>query len=163
MPRRDTQIAVLAIAILLAPTPALSAEVSDYDRFRLWNECRPARLSVEGLPNDADAIGLTKKAIEVAVRSRLRAARLYSDSGPETEWSRLYINVNVVGRSFSVAVEYGKYVRDLATKLERSSPTWSVRITGTHGRDSSYILSTVEQNTDAFIDEYLRVNEANCK
>ena len=149
----------LAAALLLTAASASAGAVSESDRFYLWNECRPTSLFVERLPDDATATGLTEEAIEIAVRSRLRAARLYSDSA----LSYLYINVNVVGRAFGIGVEYNKYVRDLATKLERRATTWDVGSTGTHGGDSNFILSGVTQHTDEFIDEYLRVNTDACK
>ena len=149
----------LATALLLTVASASAGEVSDYDRFRLWNVCHPMGFIVEGLSDDATAIGLTMEAIEVAVRSRLRAARLYSDDA----WSYLYVNVNVVSSGFGIRVEYNKSVMDLATMLERRSTTWDTGATGTHGQDPNYILSYVVQHADLFIDEYLRVNEDACK
>ena len=119
-------------------------------------------LVVERLPEDATTIGLTKDSIEVAVRSRLRAARLYTEDYAEAAWSSLYAKVSVVGPAYSTALEYWKVVRDLATGLELQATTWDIGSTGTHGRDSSYILATVAENADKFIDEYLRVNEDAC-
>ena len=148
---------------MLTPASASASEVSDYDRFKLWNDCKPMLLVVEGLANDATAIGLAKEAIEVAVRSRLRAARLYSEDSAEGAWSYLYVNVGVVGSAFSITTKYQKVVRDTATELEYMASTWNIGTTGTHGRDSSYILATVAENADKFIDEYLRVNEDACK
>ena len=153
----------LAAACLFAAASASGGEVSDFDRFELWNECRPMSLVVEKLPDDAAAIGLTEEAIEVAVRSRLRAARLYSEDYPETAWSHLYVNVNVVDSAFGIAVEYRKEMKDLATMLESTASTWLIGSTGTHGRDPGYILSSVTRRADRFIDEYLRVNEGACK
>ena len=120
-------------------------------------------LVVEGLPDDASDISLTKDAIEVAVRSRLRAARLYSEESADAAWSFLYVNVNVVGPAHGIGVAYEKVVRDLATMLERTALTWSLDSTGTHGGDPSFILSRVAQAADKFIDEYLRVNADACK
>ena len=114
------------------------------------------------LSDEATDIGLTEEAIEVAVRSRLRAARLYSEDRAETAWSYLYVNVNVVGPAFSTDIHYKKIVIDRATMLEQLASTWDVGSTGTHGRNSNYILSGVEQKTDRFIDEYLRVNAEAC-
>ena len=104
-----------------------------------------------------------KDAIKIAVRSRLRAARLYIENGREAVWARLYINVNVVGSAFSIGIEYNKVVRDIATNLKLTALTWLRGSTGTHGGNSNYILSSVAQHADAFIDEYLRVNADACK
>ena len=153
----------LVAALFLTAASASAGEVTDYDRFKLWNECRPLSLVVQKLPDVAAAIGLTEEAIEVAVRSRLRAARLYSEDYPETAWSYLYVNVNVVDSAFGISVEYMKNVKDLATMLESTAPTWIIGSTGTHGRDPGYILSSVTRRADRFIDEYLRVNEGACK
>ena len=152
---------VLAAALALTAASASASEVSDQDRFQLWNECRAMTLVVERLPEDATTIGLTKDSIEVAVRSRLRAARLYTEDYAEAAW--LYAKVSVVGPAFSTALEYWKVVRDLATGLEIQTTTWDTGATGTHGRDSSYILGSVAQSVDSFIDEYLRVNADACK
>ena len=115
------------------------------------------------LSDDATSIGLTKDAIEVAARSRLRAARLYTEDLDEAALSFLVIQVDVGSDAFSVRIAYGKRKRDLATGLELVAMSWDGGSIGTHGRDSSYILSTVAQHTDKFIDEYLRVNTDSCK
>ena len=93
------------------------------------------------------------------MRSRLRAARLYR----EAAWSYLYFNVNVVSSVIHIGVEYNKEVVDRATMLENTATTWGVGSTGTHSRNPNFILSSVSQHTDKFIDEYLRVNADACK
>ena len=40
--------------------------------------------------------------------------------------------------------------------------TWQSGSTGTHGTDSSFILSNVSRHLDKFLAEYLRVNEEDC-
>ena len=147
------------IAMLILAVPARAENVTNYDRFQLWNDCRPMELMVEGLDKDAADIGLTKDAITVAVRSRLRAARLYTDRS----WVSLYINVHVVGRAFHARVKYTKLLTDSKFDLGGLAPTWDTYVTGTHGRNSGFILSQVSQRVDKFIDEYLRVNEDACK
>ena len=66
--------------ILLAPTATVA--VDDYDRFRLWNQCRPLHLAV-GVNEGGAEIGITEETISALVRSRLRSARLYE---PRQEW-----------------------------------------------------------------------------
>ena len=147
------------IAMLILAVPARAENVTGYDRFQLWNDCQPMRLVVEGLDKDTTDIGLTKDAITVAVRSRLRAARLYT---AETD-PRLYVRVQVVDTAFYTSVEYGKRVADSASGGSTVVTTWGARSIGTHSRNASYILSPVSENVDKFIDEYLRVNEDACK
>jgi len=157
MKRLACQLIGGAAALLIAAT-AETEEVTNIDRFRLWNNCAPMDLIVEHLPDAATEIGLKKEAIETTVRSRLRAARLF-DAG---KLQYLYVNVNVVGRAHGISFEYNKYFYDPASELHGFAITWDSSGTGTHGSDSRYILSHVAEYIDKFIDEYLRVNEDAC-
>ena len=47
----------LVVLLVLLGTPAAAQEVSDLDRFNLYNACAPMRLVVEELNDDAAAIG----------------------------------------------------------------------------------------------------------
>ena len=87
---------LLAAIFLFTASPASAGEVSERDRFELWNKCLPTFLVVEGVDKNAAEIGLTEDAIEVAVRSRLRGARLYTeDDAAGAGWSFLYVRVTV--------------------------------------------------------------------
>lgn len=146
-------------AVLFYVVPAWSQEVTGYDRFKLWNDCGLMQLVVEKLNTDASDIGLRKEVLETSVRSRLRAARIYgSEAKPY-----LYVNVGVSGRAFSIEVSYNKILNDVISSETGYAITWTRGGTGTHGRDSSYIVSLVSKYTDEFIDEYLRVNEIACR
>ena len=153
----------LAAAFVLTAASTSAGEVNDHDRFKLWNGCKSINLTVEGMSDPATAIGLTVEAIEIAVRSRLRAARIYEDRANEAS-SFLYVNVVVVSPAFNVSVHYLKDVEDSVTNLHFSASTWFTSVTGTYGSTGSdYILSSVSRHTDRFIDEYLRVNANACK
>ena len=158
-----------AILLILTSLCFYSPASADYgservesriDRFELWNKCEPLGLVAETLSDDAAKIGLTREVVLKAVRSRLRAARLYSDQSPGNYF---YVNITVVGKSFSVSIAYYKLVMDLASAEFFPAITWRRGITGMHGRSSSYILSSVSEGMDEFIDEYLRVNASACK
>jgi len=150
---------LIGAAALFIAAAAETEEVTDLDRFQLWNDCAPMDLIVERLPDDATEIGLKKEAIETTVRSRLRAARLF-DAGKS---QFLYVNVIVTtGRAFSISFQYSKMIYDPASKSAGLAITWDSSGTGTHGSDSGYILSGVAEYIDEFIDEYLRVNEDAC-
>ena len=159
---------VMAI-LLLAATPALAEEVNDWDRFQLWNACRPVGLVVEGLSDDAGEIGLRQSDIETAVRSRLRGARIYHETAREY----LYVRVTVVGPAYSIEVGLNRHVEVWLphwVKPEEMGPlagfatTWDLGSTGTHGRTgAAFILSSVSLHTDEFVDEYLRVNADACR
>ena len=151
----------VALALVLA-TPASAAEnVTELDRFELWNDCRPLSVDVH-LQDKESNLGLTEEAIEVAVRSRLRGARIYSQDTNKTNWSLLYIHLHVVSRAYSLTFQYQKVVRDEATKMLFQTTTWISGETGTHGGLSDATLAGVAQRTDKFIDEYLRVNADAC-
>ena len=153
----------LLAAFLLPAASAAADEVSDWDRFRLWNGCKPVILSVDV----RESIPATKDAIEVAVRSRLRAARLYTESVDEAAWSALSVAVDSAGQAthtFSVRLTYQKQMRDRATGIENFAAAWQTGAIGTVRRiGQSLIMSAISQHTDRFIDEYLRVNDDACK
>lgn len=88
-------------ALLLLSAPVSAQEVTDYDRFQLWNDCGPMQLLVEGLSKDAADIGLTKEAIETTVRSRLRTARIYNSSAEPY----LYVTVNVARSAYGITID----------------------------------------------------------
>lgn len=149
---------ITVVSLFLAAT-TWAEEVSAYDRFRLWNNCGPMSLAVEGLSKRATDIGLTRGAITTSVRSRLRSARLYDADTVVF----LSVTVTVVGVAFGTGVKFFKPVRDMATGAITSASTWYSDATGVYGGGGSgYILSSVSQLTDEFIDEYLRVNADAC-
>ncbi len=134
------------------------------EHFKLWNECGSVYLVVESLNNDAAEIGLTKERIETAVRSRLRAARIYGGGVFDAVyWDPLiYVNVAVANSAFSVRLDFVKWVTDFVSDEPGSAHTWQTGSIGMHSQDASYILQSVSQHTDKFIDEYLRVNAEAC-
>ena len=152
--------AALLIAAFLVASASAGAAIDELDRFKLWNECSPIELAVPDLSEDAGTIGLAKDTIEVTVRSRLRAARLYNTT---EHVSILSVSVTVLKRSFGVNFAYIKYVTDYATKIEFGAITWNAATIGTHGQSADYILGFVARHTDKFIDEYLRVNADACE
>ena len=72
-------VTLLTAALLITGSAAAQEDpVTTLEKFKLWNECGPMRLVVENVDDDAAAIGLSKEDIAVAVRSRLRSARIYT-------------------------------------------------------------------------------------
>ena len=156
-------VGLLAIVCVGAtPSVAEDQEVTTLDRIALWNECKPTHLLVEELPDDAKEIRLTVEAIEVTVRSRLRAARLYTAGLPTFLDPYLYVSISANTDTFYSTFEYNKPLRDDATGFLIHAETWDLSGLGRHGGDAAYVLSILAQNTDEFIDEYLRVNEEAC-
>ena len=94
---------------------AAQTEVSEYDRFQLFNNCEPMYLVVEPLPDEAADIGLTEQRLQFAVESRLRGARLYN-STRGTPF--LYVEVKVAGAAFSLSLVYVKQTVDVVERRE---------------------------------------------
>ena len=154
----------LVIAAALVAVPALAtvfsaAESNAADDFQLWNACKPTRLVVEGLNNDAAEIGLTEERIETLARSRLRAARIY---GNIVFGTFLYVRVGVTSRAFNTSVEFHKNLFDSISERSGMASTWHSGSFGTHGEDAGFILQDLSEHVDKFIDEYLRVNAEAC-
>ena len=133
------------LGILLTASTVQAQAVSDWDRFELFNACRPMMLEVERLPSDAQAVGLTDERIQLAAESRLRAARLYTESIGKANAASLYINIHVVGRAHRITVKYLKLVTDLATNSDQLATTWGTGSTGTHGEDAGLISNFIIQ------------------
>ena len=149
----------LVLALAVWPDHATAQELSDFDRFKLFNECGPMDLAVEDYEDAGWAdIGLTKDRIQTMAESRLRAARLYD----VTAGTYLYVNVIVVGVGFSWSVAYSKALYDLVSSEANYAITWQVGRTGTHSGDAGFILQGLSEALDRFILEYLRVNEDAC-
>ena len=158
---RIRMIWLVLLAAAVWPGHATAQEVSDFDRFKLFNECRPMDLVVEDYDDDPDAetIGLTAARIRTLAESRLRAARLY-DADAATY---LYVNIHVEGSGFSLRLEYKKLVYDAVSGETRYAATFNIGGTGTHSGDAGFILQGLSEYLDGFILDYLRVNEAACK
>ena len=148
------------LALAVCPGHATAQDVSGVDRFNLFNECGPMNLVIEEYQGDTDwsDIGLTVDRIQTMAESRLRAARLYD----ATALAYLYVNVNVLGRAFSLRVEYSKVLYDGVSGETNYARTWDIDSAGTHGGDAGFILQGLSEYLDRFILEYLRVNEDAC-
>ena len=155
------------LGILLTASTVQAQVVSDWDRFRLFNACRPMMLAVEGRPPDAQAVGLTEERIQLAAESRLRAAQRYTESGEKANYATLYTLVSsVVSPSFNrhaanITVEYHKLVTDLATNSNALAPTWKTGRTGVGGGDANFISFGPVSWTNSWLN-YLRVNDPAC-
>lgn len=153
---------IIVLAILGAPRPSRAGRTAvppALERFSLYASCQPMNLVVETLHPNAATFGLRKDAIQAAVESRLRSARIYdSDAG-----AYLYVNVNTVGAAFGIDLEYRKRVLDVVSQEMSFAATWTQGITGTHSRNASYILSNISQAMDSFLSAWLRVNEEACR
>ena len=152
-------------AILVVPVlPAAAQEPTAAERFQLYAGCSPVLIGYVDI-QDADAeLGLSEGRVETLVRSRLRGARIYY-SGPITTTSDVPVlttTVYVSGQAFHIEIGMLNRVSRTSINATGIAWTWSRHITGTHGKNPSFVLGAVSEVVDIFIDEYLRVNEAAC-
>ncbi len=160
---------MLLLLVLIFTAPVAFGQDGDqsftfmerWDRFRLWNYCRPVVMLVSDLPSGTKRLGLEIEDIEVAVRSRLRSARIFAEDYSSNP-GQLSVVVNVAGEAYSLDVEYRKRLDDSASGETLFTGTWEAGVTGIHGQVSTHILSALSHSIDLFIDDYLRVNEEKC-
>lgn len=147
----------LLMKALLIASLWIAAPVAAQERFRLFTECSPVGLDVVVQVDSNGRINLTKDAVTRAVRSRLRAARIYSDT-IDRVW--LLVRVQVVSQAFGIDFAFRRVM--FIESEYGSATTWNAGGLGTHGNDSGAIINGVSRYTDTFIDEYLRVNAETC-
>ncbi len=148
---RTLPLVLIALASLLPGPVAAQDEVTELERFSLCTGCAVNLLPVIDW-EDSDVAGgprVREIEIETAVRSRLRAARIYD---PEAT-GYLYISVGAprvgAGNFFLGLV---KQLQDPATGARGSAETWQ-----TSGRIDPF--EEFRKSLDVFMDQYLRVNE----
>ena len=152
------------LGILLTASTVHAQAVSDQDRFELFNACRPMMLVVEVVPSDAQTVDLPER-VQLAVESRLRSARLYTESWEKANFVHLSIGINVLGPAYGIDVKYWKWVTDPVNNSNGRATTWSISGTGRLGardRAPAFIIQNLSRHLDKFLAEYLRVNESAC-
>ena len=133
-------------------------DITDYDRFELFNNCEPMHLLIS-LSENASDIGLTKERVQSAVESRLRGARLYkADPGAPF----LHVGVSVTSHAFAINIAYNKALFDPLSARNGLAATWKDGKFGSHGQDANFIVSGLSELLDKFLTKYLRVNESAC-
>ncbi len=161
---------LLVLLAIAAPSWALT-DVEELMRFTYWTGCSPLRLLVVMESDDAVKMGLTEEAITTAVRSRLRAARLHTDTDdPETPILMMYVRVvnskRITGGAFRIDAALHKFLYDPLTGLSSLARTNDIfgrhAKIGLHSEDAAFILSGIAQVMEGFLDEYLRFNEPAC-
>ena len=187
---------ILFLIAALMVTPVLAEDLTEeeievYERLSginatLWNECKPMSMSVT-----FDGSDKVKERIENAVRSRLRAARIYDETDSSLRSENLSTNINQMAlgkgstraKVFFISLQINQPAIPFwaIDKIPFTVPfgtvykaalwpyvtTWETEILG-YGYDfgdnvTTRILSAVSEATDKFIDEYLEANAKACK
>lgn len=162
---RTTKIVLLA---LLCALPISSETVDGYDRFRLFNACRPVRVMISSTdPN----IQRHLDSLRPMVESRLRSARLYTENPVESRNGFLDVRVTMIGLAgfgpaYIIDFQYKKLVTDEYGESYHAA-TWPDRRFrsghGTYGNAAYiHIKSRLSSFLDLFLAAYLRVNKSAC-
>ena len=168
MKRRGAVAVVGLIAIATsvgAESDSTAQSEISIEEFELYTKCLGVRPVIEDLPKDAEKISLDRDDVIAAVESRLRSSGLYQSGLYQlVDWKLavnpvLYVNVSVIGPAFFVKLELRKHLQDPFFGGSGFAMTWNASTLGTHGGGGDYILSTVRNLTDKFINEWYKVNK----
>ena len=91
MGRHVAPLLCLMVFVVTAPAQLLGQSVQE--RFQLLTYCAPVGLYVDVQIDNNDRISLSEEAVTRAVRSRLKGARVYTDTIGE-EWLSVWIQVS---------------------------------------------------------------------
>ena len=131
---------------------------TDYRKL-LYARCDPVFLVVRiGGETDAKRIGLRKEDLFHAVEGRLRAARLFVESGYQS------VSVRVTLSEPSVHVSVGLYrlVDNIGAGMDGVVRIWGTSKFGGYSR-AGPIVEAVSRGTNEFIAKYLRANDGACQ
>lgn len=123
---------------------------------------RPKKIEyfIESLDDEAKEIGLIENRIATKIELKIRSIiiELVAESSDQDGW--LYVNINVVHISFSIKVEYCRILYYLIGDQHyiTTGTTWNNSTTGTHGNNSEYIIQSLGEEIDKFLNEFLKVN-----
>ena len=134
-------------------------------------------VAVEQVNEDAIKIGLTRQRIQTVVELKIRKEgirmlemeefiKMLKDGRlPEKElhmireMSTLYINVNVMGKTFSVTVKVREYVSLYRDKsIETDACTWERANIGNYEDNPDFIMSCLSERLDEFLNDYYKAN-----
>ena len=156
---------LLAVLMLQPAVPAAQTRCVDDQRERktasqkcvdFYTGCRKIGLRVYLDMGEDSGLGLTDKAIQATVESRLRSARIYD---PGVKFPSLYAAAGGSRRLFVVRLAFDKYVFDPLSGEKGIVQTWQ---DGRFEQSTDRILLLLSELTDQFLVEFLRVNEKAC-
>lgn len=168
---------------LAAKQPA--SDSSDYDHFRLYNDCRPMGLSVGVAYSSGPEsprgftpmeFKLLVDRIELVAEDSLRGEHLYMGpyTGLRSDASHAFLEVSVdfmevsaKASAVAISLRYNKVVTDPVSGWKDAAITWrsSGRGFGSGdlgGNDLEPIVDRLTDLLDGFLSEYLRVNVEAC-
>lgn len=170
--RRLIQIIILIAGTLIAEA-AVTATVSDQERFQLWNDCKGLHLQIVVKPPVLiEQIGISKERIENHLRDKLRAERIYVTETLPSGNMVFFLFLKGEVKTKTVAnheyknIAYGIMGGFWKQFPELEHPTITFFDFGAGYRtnpDPRSIEAVAVSYGRLFIDNYLRVNAAACK
>ena len=148
-----TCVAGLALpALAQAPQFGTGLEVADY---------KTVGYLVEGLSNDEAEMGLNENRLQTRVELRLRQAGLVPALAQTGQLPYLSLEVTVHSQAFAIRLRFMRLVSfsDSGRDYYKNAAVWSTGATGIHAGDPEYIVGSVDQRLDEFLNEYLKVNQ----
>ena len=109
--------------------------------------------------------------IRTRVELRLRSINLTPLPENDIRRHMLHVGINGIGNAFQVRVAFLRDANYLVTELDsngelivinvyqRLVPSWIEGMTGYHGGDATFVLDSMDQYLDQFLNEYLTANQ----
>jgi len=73
------------------------------------------------------------------------------------------VRVTVINHAYSIDLRLNQMATLHLSGNKLVVTSWDLGATGTHGGDARYILTSLSEKVDDFIDKYLAVNEKACE
>lgn len=128
-----------------------------FEKANVLKNLKEVDIVIEGLPEDASKIGLTKERIKTVVELCLRREGIKIIKDVRAPY--IYININVLGLAFNISFELREPVTILRIPNEFClATTWDKGFTGTHGNNPEYIVSSIKLLLDKFLNDYYKAN-----
>ena len=178
MLQRRNPSALKRLALVLAAAffgaPGAAEEVSEHDRFRLWNGCQQMGLSTFILHPGDRVFGASMEEasarVEETVRNGQWSAGWYAVGGSVKEEAPSFLDVLVVypgvfddnASDVHIKVSFFKKVQDTLSGLTQAAPVWSLTRTAGTSVPEKDLHAAITEMTDFFIGAFLYVNEESC-
>lgn len=112
---------------------------------------------IEKLPEDAIEIGLTEDRLRTITELRLRKEGIKIEEDGNIPY--LYINVNIVEVAFNVILSINEWTTlSRNPSIECYAVTWQSFYTGTHTNKPEYIVSSISNLLDEFLNDWYKAN-----
>ena len=126
-------------------------------------------VSIEFLSDGARKIGLTDERLRTVTELRLRKEGIailervdkmtLEEMKKFLRTPNIYVNASVAGNAFHVDLEIHEQVSlDRDKSIECVATSWGRGVTGIHTNDPEYIISSLGELLDVFLNDYYKAN-----